>query len=702
MAVNGEGNFARPPDLEGETDSRPRVWITTAGDPSSLSAARREAFIDALATVLQVEPRTIQEHGVYAGDLPAQDQEPTRGHPLRMLMGGLRRGRSPGRGGGIVYDLSLLPEALERLRALVKKNSAQLGLLRVRRVALAPGEGLAEEWALSDGRFVLAPSAPAPPPRIEPQKIHLFSPLVVGLMIGCIGWPFVSLIHIIFPTWNGAYLVLGCVLAAVEAGYSHQLLRARRRFFDELVRFRAIELALLFILIKAGSYLGEDWSAVAADIGTWPHNPLAILSLETFVAYLLAVLAWLVATWTAGDLDRLGEAPLRSRSYVSPLDSLTSRFFWGGGLMLVLSGMALVGDAISADPSRTVGALLQVVPTFSGSGLASTALVYFCLGLVMLGQARIALYRLGWQQQGIPVDRALPGRWTRVSLLFVALAASLAFLLPTNYRAVGWLLQVAGSLISWLVAIIAYLGGILIFVVVALLGLLVSLLARGSVSEPPPAEPPEFAPPMASQLAAGATPDWVLIMRSILFWGLVLAAVVYVIRAYLREHPELTGWVGQVRPLRGMRRLWGLVRRWLARVRKDVRLRLPRRTISLPAAIKLPGGPLRFFRLGALSPRERVLYYYWSILRRAQRLGLPRRPPETPYEYDVSLGPHIPQAERELGRLTDAFIEARYSGHPLEGGEDRRVRGDWQSVKTALRTLHKKDAADQESGGEAP
>lgn len=702
MAVNGQGNLVPPPDLTGETGSRPRVRFTTAGDPSSLSAGRRSGFIDALATVLRVEPQAIQEHGVYAGDWRDQDQVAGRDSPLRRPLRGLRRGISPGREAGIVFDLSLPPEGLERLRTLVKHNSAQLGLLRVRRVAIAREAGKAEEWALYAGRFVLAPSPPAPPAPIQPQKVHLFVPLVVGVMIGCIAWAFVAFIHVIFPAWNGAYLILGCVLAAVEVGYSHQLLRARRRFFDELVKFRAIELALLFILIKAGGYLGEDWSAIVADIRIWPHSPLTIFNLETLVAYLLAVLAWLAANSTAGDLDRLGEPPLRSRYYVSPLDSLVSRFFWGGGLMLMISGMALVANTISASPSRTLDALLRAAPSSSASGLASTTLVYFCLGLVMLGQARIALYRRDWQEQGIPVDRALPGRWTRISLVFVALAALLAFLLPTNYRAAGWLLQVAGTAIAWVVAIIAYLGGIVIFAFVSLLGLLASLLVRGSESEPLAAEPPQFAPPAAPPSVPGITPDWVLMMRSILFWTLILAGLVYVIRAYLREHPELMTWVGQVRPVRGMRRLWQLVRQWLARWRKGVRLRLPRRTVRLPAAIKLPFSPLRLFRLGALSSRERILYYYWSILRRARRLGLARRPPETPYEYHASLSPHIPQVEQEMGRLTDAFLEARYSGHRLGSGEDRHVRGDWQSVKVALRTLHKNDASDQESGAEAP
>jgi hypothetical protein len=185
-------------------------------------------------------------------------------------------------------------------------------------------------------------------------------------------------------------------------------------------------------------------------------------------------------------------------------------------------------------------------------------------------------------------------------------------------------------------------------------------------------------------------------MRSVLFWALILAGVLYVVRTYLRDHPELahliTGW----RPFAALRNLWAAVRRWFLRWRTAVRQAIPRRIARRPAAGKAARRPFRFLRLGALSPRERILYYYWSILRRAERLGFPRRPPETPYEYDASMRPHLPQAELEMGELTEAFLEARYSQRSIEAGRDRQVRPAWRGVRGALRALRKKRAADNE------
>ena len=118
--------------------------------------------------------------------------------------------------------------------------------------------------------------------------------------------------------------------------------------------------------------------------------------------------------------------------------------------------------------------------------------------------------------------------------------------------------------------------------------------------------------------------------------------------------------------------------------------RIPRR-LSLRRARRGPlEAPFRFFRLGALLPRERILYYYLSILRRAERQGFPRQRAQTPHEYHVTLSPHLPQARQEMDLLTQAFVEARYSQHVIEPGQARRVRVDWQRVKAALQALKRK------------
>jgi hypothetical protein len=98
----------------------------------------------------------------------------------------------------------------------------------------------------------------------------------------------------------------------------------------------------------------------------------------------------------------------------------------------------------------------------------------------------------------------------------------------------------------------------------------------------------------------------------------------------------------------------------------------------------------RFFRLGRLSPRERVLYYYLSIVQRAGQQGYPRQHYQTPGEYQATLEPELPRAHEEMSALTQAFVEARYSKREVVPDQERAVRTQWERVKAALRVLKRK------------
>ncbi|NIO71066.1 MAG: DUF4129 domain-containing protein, partial [Anaerolineae bacterium] len=154
--------------------------------------------------------------------------------------------------------------------------------------------------------------------------------------------------------------------------------------------------------------------------------------------------------------------------------------------------------------------------------------------------------------------------------------------------------------------------------------------------------------------------------------------------------PEMLQALTSLGPIHALRDFLMAFWRRLVGLAEAASERIPRRLLLQRAPRGLSEAPFRFFRLGALSPRERILYYYLSILRRAERQGFPRQRAQTPYEYDATLAPHLPQAQREMAQLTEAFVKARYSQHVIEPGQARRVRVDWQRVKAALQALKRK------------
>jgi hypothetical protein len=507
---------------------------------------------------------------------------------------------------------------------------------------------------------------------------NLFRPLVIGVMFGCIALSLVELVHLLAPAWNGTYLVAGCVLAAMEANYSYQLIRARALRGIDVLRFRVIELVLFFILLRIGGYLGDNWADVLADIQTWPRYPSGIVDLETAAAFVLAFLSWHVSTQTVRDLERLDEPPEHHRDYVSPMDSLAGRFFWGGAVLLIAAGLTRIGIAELLNLSRP-----------SVPGLVLNVLVYFLLGLVMLGQVRFATLHKRWKAQGIKVADDLPRRWVRYSLALIGLAAFLAFLLPTGYT-VG-LLDTAGWILGAMLGVMAYIATLLFLLVTLPLTWLFWLLSK-LLGEPAPAPQGRLSlPPLAQQPSGGVAPNWLEILRSLLFWIVALGIVFYVVRSYLRDHPEVREALLALGPIRALRRWWMALWQWLGRWVQSAGERIPRRFLSLPLARRKPSREsFRVFRLGALAPREQILYYYLSILRRASQRGFPRRPAQTPDEYRTTLEPNLPEAREEMNLLTQAFVEVRYSRHGVEPDQVRRVRASWQQVKAALNAIKRK------------
>jgi hypothetical protein len=513
----------------------------------------------------------------------------------------------------------------------------------------------------------------------------VFRPLVIAALLGCIALSLSDLLGLFFEI-SPLVLVAMCVLGSLEASISHRLLQPGRSMGGtNILRFRAVELATLFLVVKLSGFFGDSWDAVVAEVRYWPVDPLCFLDLGTIVTFVLALFSWMATVETANDLARIGEPHDTSRGYVPPLQSLTARFFWGGTVLMISVG---VGNfhfvALDGGDLRVRGWVVNV-------------LAYFLLGLVMMGQVRFSMLSLRWERDGVRVGGSVAGRWVRYGVAFVGLAALVAFLLPTRYT-IGLLDMVSAGL--RLVATVVLLVAQLVLLPFAWL---LHLLTRNSRR---PVSPPSLDDVLQLEARPGApavaTPNWFEALRSLLFWAVALGATFYVVRSYLRDRPELfTVWRGR-RPVRALLRFLAALWQRLRGFARTARERIPPLRLSLWRRDRVaPERPLGFFRLAA-SPRERILYYYLSILRRAGRQGVSRARSQTPYEYGATLGSHLPEAEEDVSALTQAFVEARYSRHPLGRDEDRRVRGVWRRVRAALQALQRQQAQPGQKGQEQP
>jgi hypothetical protein len=305
-----------------------------------------------------------------------------------------------------------------------------------------------------------------------------------------------------------------------------------------------------------------------------------------------------------------------------------------------------------------------------------SALIYFLLGLVMLGQVRFARLTSLWHRDKVAVSAGLSVSWLRYLLIFLALIAALAFVLPTGYT-LGLM-----DLVAFIVAVIMSVFMILYILITWPFALLAALLMGESESVPAPEMNMLPIEPGIIPVDGGAKAWWAL-LRSALFWMILLGTVVYLMRSYVRDRPELRQLMQRWTPQRWARQLWHALRRWLRNFGKQAGLVLP----VLAARIRQARAnrESQHPRTAPLGPREKILHHYLRTLDTAQEAGVPRRRTETPYEYRRNLQEHLEEDEEALVELTEAFVEARYSTHPISPEDVAAQQSNAERLQRSLR-----------------
>jgi hypothetical protein len=496
---------------------------------------------------------------------------------------------------------------------------------------------------------------------------NVYRPVLLGLMVLCVVLSLVALLELFFPDWNGAYLAVFCGCTAAEACYSTRLYQRRVPHAYGGAGFRLPELGALFVLLQLCGDLADGQAPLQDGV---PH-----VDAKTFGLFCLVFVCWLAATATTRDLDRAGEPPDAIFGYVAPTQRVVRRFFWGGVLLFAAAGLT------QASIDQTLK-----LPVPARSGPLLNVLLYFALGMLMVAQVRYAALRRRWEDHEIPVAVGLADRWLRYSLAFVGLAMFAALLLPTS-RTLG-LVELGRALWGPFSAAAAQ--------IVTAIG---RLLMRFGVSYRPHAPVRHVVPPSLPPLKhlphaasvhrkAGHSPGshWSWYVQLLLFWTSVLAGAVCLVRSCLRGRVRgwrLTGTVTST--LAVLTRAWIALWHWLSYHARVVGDLVPRRLDLRKRSSAPPGGLLPFDSFGGLSARKQVQRYYLNMVRRAAERGVSRRASQTPHEFIHTLAHRVPDAESDIYLLTGAFVEARYSAHPVEAPQVQRVRESWHRVRAALR-----------------
>lgn len=444
-----------------------------------------------------------------------------------------------------------------------------------------------------------------------------------------------------------------------------------------------VMLALLRLLTWAWS---GQWPTLAT-VRDWVLEPWTFFDGLFVAVSLCCALAWhragVVATifyWLAltpgelaydaerraGSLWRLGRMP--ERAYVSRaelVEQYTSQWLLGG---IFLAFCAAV-TRVRIGP----GWSLNVFSMGVAPQIVVASVLYFLIGLVLISQARLAVLRAQWLQDGVEMPEHLPDRWSRFSLLIIVGVGLLAALLP-----LGSTWQI-GAILDAVVMAIVQAALWVVFLVTTLFALLLRAFGQDA---PLPEMPQETAPAtMMPSMPWLALPPWV---GGASLWLAVVVALLLSLRFLLGESGL---GVTKEKLLRALAALLASFKaRWqgLRRLARSVQVSLPGyRSRATREPTLAP--PWRFVRLGALPPREQVRYFYLSTLRRAADHGVARQPAQTPLEFVHDLESTWPETEVDVEALTEAFVLARYDVAEISSDKARAVKSIWERIKRALR-----------------
>ncbi|MBN1876510.1 MAG: DUF4129 domain-containing protein [Anaerolineae bacterium] len=510
-------------------------------------------------------------------------------------------------------------------------------------------------------------------------------PLAIGVMVACVASALVQCIRLWAPDWNGTYLLVAPILAALAGHTTYRL--GKRKYISGMdhLHQRALEVGVMFILLKIATHMGDTVGEMIAYFRAWQSDPFSFFDGQTLVAFGLSFAAWYAAGATARNLEEIADPYLRlERGGVPPADLITRRFFIGGGVLLLFSGLARVGieALLSLDRPRVPGLILNV-------------LVYFVLGLVLLSQVHFARLTRLWQSQHITIAPGLAGGWARYSLVFLTVILVIAFLLPTGYTVS--LLDIGAYLISLIVDLVLLLWFLVTLPFVWLLSLFTQ---QDGTAQMPALTQLEFSSPPPETVATGYV--WWQWVRSALFWGVLLVGGYLLVRGYVRDRSGLWQSLRRFRFARILCAFWeSLVQLWRG-MGRTIQTQLPR----------VSRGVLTWFRRrstfdgdGMLrrrgrSARERVFYFYLSLLDRARERGIPRAKTQTPHEYQTRLAPQLEAVQAEnVVALTEMFVEARYSAHPVTDEMVQRAQAEWEQLQAAIAQLETAETRETEEQG---
>lgn len=512
--------------------------------------------------------------------------------------------------------------------------------------------------------------------RVNQRHSMIFcSFLVVGMMV-CFTIAFEQVGQRINPDWHGGYLPWLGGLVAIESMYSQH--NARKRKGQERWIYYLSEWILIAIVLKFLLYGINNPGQILVDLPRWEEDFTTFFEGEYLVVLVLVFLVWGISSLELSDLNNLQVR--EDELYVDRPDLIASdregtrqqmaeRVMIFGAVMVVLTFLARMSlEGLFGDRTPVDASLVNVV-------------IYFILALTLLSQTQFAVQRGQWLWKRTPISPQLARNWALYSLVFLAILALVAVVLPTRYT-LGLLdtLSIVFNILSQIFMLLFFLITLPIIWLINWLG---SLFGKpGTRENIATLPPPEFVQSPPKRIVT-----WWELVQSILFWLFFLAVLGFFIGYYFRQNRQIWAMVRKWPVVGWLVGVLDAIWSWFAGVnRKAVTLIQSARERLLPR--RLAASTRRMIErinFRQLTPRQQVIYFYLRLVERGARHGFTRAPSQTPYQYEQVMAKSLPEVDQDLVGMAESFVEARYSLHTITTEKVGLVQAFWRRITEALR-----------------
>ena len=434
------------------------------------------------------------------------------------------------------------------------------------------------------------------------------------------------------------------------------------------------EWIIFAIIVKIIHYLIIGPDQLWIDLPQWQQNIVNFLSGDYLPVLLVLFLTWMLSGSLTNDMEELQNELTDFKWELGKLENnrqaarqrMAEKIFVAGGIMVFITMLTRL------DLRQFWG------ETPASKASIANVLIYFLLTLAFLSITQFSLLRGRWFWNQTPIAPGIGKNWIKFSLIFFAILAAISFILPTRYT--FGLLEVLQFILSLVVQVA--------FFIISLLsipcGWLFSLLGikNSQTTNTPPLQLPQLTQPPGSP----PLPLWELV-KSILFWAVFIGIIGFAIVNFLRQHP---GALKSLRRVPGFGWLFQALKslfNWLSGVNKQIAA-----TISTGWKRIFGASPQniyknlgQFINFKRLSPRQQVIFYYLRLLDKSKKSGIDRKPYQTPDQFAGDLEHFVPEVQQDIHAMTDAFVEARYSNHPIGDEHTNAVLRLWRKIVRNLK-----------------